>query len=214
MNILKGGEMGKKWTIDRCYEHEGEQYGRLTVIYTEMSQQYGKSRLTAFCKCSCGKTAFVCFHDMKSNKTRSCGCWGIENRIKHGHSTIKTYDVWKAMRQRVHNSNHPSYCNYGSRGIKVCEEWEDFANFLKDMGECPKGLTIERINNDGDYEPQNCIWATRAEQMRNTRRTHFINVFGKQMCIADLVLLCHKSRSSIDNRLKQGWLIDDIIFTP
>ena len=93
---------------------------------------------------------------------------------KHGHKSkhgkeSPTYRSWQNMKTRCLNSNHPQFKDWGGRGIKVCERWMDFANFLEDMGEKPEGLTLDRINNDGNYEPGNCRWATRKQQVQNQR---------------------------------------------
>ncbi len=93
---------------------------------------------------------------------------------KHGHrpkysKPSPTYISWRNMRQRCQNPNHPDYEDYGGRGIKVCKRWKDFVNFLTDMGERPEGLTLDRINNDGNYEPDNCRWATLKQQAQNQR---------------------------------------------
>lgn len=127
------------------------------------------------CHCVCGALVEVVGAKLTNGHTRSCGCLQAEitGRInyKHGLShTIKEYGVWKAMRQRVSNPNFEGYANYGGRGIRVCSRWDSFENFLADMGPCPQGLTLERKDVNGHYEPSNCVWATRTEQSRNQRR--------------------------------------------
>jgi hypothetical protein len=90
--------------------------------------------------------------------------------LRSGKKKPRTYEIWVAMRNRCNGPNHCAHARYGGRGIKVCSAWSDFAAFLRDMGECPPGLTLERINNDGNYELANCKWATYSEQRRNQRR--------------------------------------------
>ena len=98
----------------------------------------------------------------------------------------KTYDIWRAMRQRCNNPTHPSFARYGGRGITICARWDDYAAFLADMGECPPGLTLDRFpNNNGNYQPSNCKWATRKEQADNRRPTRLIAFNGKTKCIRD-----------------------------
>jgi hypothetical protein len=158
---------------------------------------------------------------MKSGLIRSCGCFDLESKrssttkaIKHGKCGTKTYRIWKGIHVRTTNKNTWNYCNYGGRGIEVCSEWGDFNVFLKDMGECPEGRSIDRIDNNKGYCKENCKWSTMSEQARNTRRTHFIDVFGKKMCVTALSEMSGLSHGTITKRLAKGWLIEDIILTP
>lgn len=126
------------------------------------------------CRCDCGKTKIIRGLSLRTGKTKSCGCTHYAAITKHGHNGTKgktrTYHSWDAMIQRCTNPKAGKWPYYGARGIKVCAQWRDYRQFLADMGECPPGLTIERINNDGNYEPSNCKWATMAEQSTNKRK--------------------------------------------
>lgn len=133
-------------------------------------------RRKAMFRCACGAEKMVRTDHVKSGAVKSCGCHRRSARLVHGaarkRARDKQYDAWITMRQRCENPEAEGFKNYGGRGIRVCDRWQSYTAFLADMGPRPAPhMTVERINNDGNYEPGNCKWATRAEQLRNTRRS-------------------------------------------
>lgn len=154
----------------------GKRFGKLVVIKLMKEEHYRVFRW--LCHCDCGSQKPIRGDYLRSGHTVSCGCLrkeildGNNYHFKHGHThpNSSTYTSWMDMRNRCHYHNHVSYNNYGARGIKVCNRWLNFKNFLKDMGERPDGKTIHRINNDGNYESGNVKWATRKEQENNKIR--------------------------------------------
>lgn len=160
--------------MPKLKNRSGEKRHRLTVLesYRHYRDSAGRPCIEWECLCDCGRLTWV--QSINIGKTKSCGCsyFGRRNGLKHGMSRSPEYNCWVQMRERCGNPNHPWFKNWGGRGIKVCERWMKFESFIEDMGLRPSRFhSIDRVNNDGDYEPGNCRWATRHEQNMNTRRS-------------------------------------------
>lgn len=153
----------------------GDRFGRWTVIKKVASDKYGLPMW--LCACECGTSRNVIGNHLHNGCSKSCGCLRKDLLVRHKMCETSEYITWAHMIQRCTNSKDKAYHNYGGRGITVCKEWLNFANFYNDMGKRPKGLTLERIDNDGNYEPHNCRWDSRTAQCRN-RRTHSNNIVG------------------------------------
>lgn len=169
------------------------------------------------CVCDCGNETLVGSRNLVSGHTRSCGCLSRElastKARKHGASKSPEYGVWTAMKARCANPNVKEFKWYGGRGITVCSRWaESFANFLADMGDRPSDKhSLDRKDNDGNYEPANCHWATRVHQARNSRKAHVLTFKGESFPISVWAEKTGLDRSTIRERIKSGWPVEQAL---
>lgn len=159
---------------------QGKSFGRWKVLgHHKISKSAGTSKSSWLCRCSCGEERRVLSNSLLTGSSLSCGCLLDDTRfIKHGMTGSSTYKSWDTMKQRCDNVGTDSYKNYGGRGIAYDPKWETFEGFLEDMGERPEGMTLDRIDNDGNYEKGNCRWACRGVQVYNSRR-RYDNISGR-----------------------------------
>lgn len=168
----------------------GKVFNRLTVLErSPLKTNYGKPLW--LCVCSCGSMTKVMTVDLTRGKKKSCGCLrnDCKSNLSHGQGSPKNktreYRIWQGIIQRTTNKNAPAYHHYGGRGITVCDQWRDFNNFFNDMGKCPtEKHSIDRIDNNGNYEPVNCKWALSKTQQRNRRNNRWIEFKGEKMILA------------------------------
>lgn len=152
----------------------GNRFGRLTAIERTGDKRWGCYLWR--CLCDCGNSHIAASNSLKSGLVKSCGCLHSEvaakKSFRHGGYGTRTYKIWGGIIQRCCNKNNNSYSKYGGKGITVCDSWRDYETFLSDMGECPDGASIDRINGNLGYSPDNCRWATtRTQRMNQSRGT-------------------------------------------
>jgi len=187
---------------------DGQRFGMLVVI------EHQKDGLA--CRCDCGTIVIISGSRLRSGKTIDCGCMRAERQkqfsTKHGLSTSQEYNTWSSIIQRCTNDKCKEFKNYGGRGIKVCEQWKNFEIFYTDMGPKPTPKhSIDRIDNDGNYEPGNCRWATREEQSNNRRTNRKIGIGDQLVTIAQASRITGVSDQTISDRLKRGMSDEDAI---
>lgn len=194
---------------------DGMRFGRLVVICREPSNKKEKPKFR--CLCDCGNTTVVDGKNLrKENGTRSCGCYARERareaHTKHGGEGTRLYRIWGGMKARCYNPNNKSYYTYGGRGIKLCEEWEhDFGAFQKWSIEhgYKDYLTIERIDNDGPYSPENCRWATTKEQSHNKSTSRLITYNGETKALSAWADEIGIHKDTLLSRLKKGLPLEE-----
>lgn len=206
--------------MGRIKDLTGMKFGRLTVL-RQIGLSIDRRSIDWLCACECGNEKVVRSKYLLKGSIKSCGCMKHENHNrynhfkKHGLWKHRLYRIWALMKARCNNPNRKEYPNYGGRGIKVCKEWsEDFLKFYNWAinNEYKDTLTLERSNNDGDYEPSNCKWATKIEQARNTRRNHKILFNGIEKTIAEWAEDLNVNPDAIYTRIKRGWNIEECLF--
>lgn len=189
----------------------GNKYGRLIVLSQIPKGIYNQRMFE--CLCDCGNKKIVSYTDLKHGKIKSCGCLqrdvSRERATKHNMSYKPLYNSYNNMKERCTNPNHHKYYRYGGRGIKICDEWlgengfKNFSAWALKNGYC-ENLSIDRIDNDGNYEPSNCRWTTIKEQNRNRSTTHFVCIGNVRLCVTDLADKCGINRRRLSYKLSKG----------
>jgi len=202
----------------------GKKFARLTVIGEAKPRRYlcGTIRRRSIALCDCGKVIETDNTFLMLEKTRSCGCLRREllsNQEKtHGHTVgypTRTYFSWRAIIERCTNTNNKQWKDYGGRGIQICKQWMSFESFLSDMGERPKGTTIDRIDNDGNYCSENCRWISRREQQRNKRTNRIVTFKGVTGCLVEMCERFSVPYGLVRQRLSgYGWSVEDAFARP
>lgn len=213
-HLKKGYANG--WKIDTgelepsYIDISGMKFGRLTVLYPEETEIRGK--YIWVCRCECGKLAKARSNELKNGTRISCGC----ARETHGMSHSRLYHIWKGMKQRCDDDTVPYYKNYGGRGITYCEEWkrfEPFRDWALENG-YDASLTLDRIDNNGNYCPENCRWATMEEQSNNQRTNRYITYNGETHTLIQWSRITGLTYTTISNRLERGMSVEEALFAP
>ena len=184
----------------------GQTFGSLTVLgfshYTKAGAAYWHVR----CVCGVEKTAHGYY--MRNGRVNSCGCQKLINftarMTKHGKYLSREYQTWNSMMGRCLNPTSQAFRHYGARGITICEKWKNFVGFYEDMGDRPDGMSLERIDNEKGYSPDNCRWATHQEQMKNTRRCIHITYNGQTKILKDWARSLGMSNGALRARMNKS----------
>lgn len=195
-----------------------QKFCRLTALRVDEARSTSQ---TAYwiCRCDCGTEKSIRLASLTTRPNLSCGCLHLEIQrkrfTKHGMARTPEYVAWQAMRQRCENPDNPEFKNYGARGIKVCSAWESFPSFFADMGLRPgTGYSIERENNDKGYSPDNCKWATMAEQSDNKQQSRKIIYDGRTQSLTTWAREKGIKPPTLYSRLCDGWTVHDALTTP
>ena len=205
--------------MGKLIELTGRRFGRLVVI--ERGQYEKSGSATWVCICDCGNKKTISGADLRKGHTQSCGCLQIErtkNRnFLNGQEPKDLYHVWVSMRQRIYNHKHKSFNDYGGRGITICEEWDKsyiaFRTWAIANG-YEKGLTIDRIDNEKGYCPENCRWVSQKTQANNRRNNTVITYLGESKTISEWADVFHIKSGTLTQRIRKGWPIEKALTMP
>ena len=193
---------------------QGTRFNQLIVI-SETSPKHKNRRF--LCRCDCGNEVTVYLDRLRHSLTQSCGCYqrqrARESQTAHGMRRSSSYNSWSGMVARCKNPNHPAFDSYGERGIKVCDRWLKFENFYADMGEKPDNHSLDRIDNNGSYCPENCKWSTVKEQNNNKRSNRLLTADGMTLNLAQWEVKQGLTKGALSNRLNRGWTLERVIST-
>lgn len=199
----------------------GQRFGRLVALGPVVERKGGQ--IMWLCRCDCGNLTTIRSQGIRSGRTQSCGCFHRELVTRlgttHGLTDNPLRTIWSDIIKRCTNPNATNYKNYGGRGISICDEWRhDFQAFFDHVTQLPhcgeKGYSIDRIDNDGNYEPNNVRFATKYEQSHNSRRSTLITYNGETKCIADWARSVGMKPSMLSGRLRRNMSIKDALSTP
>jgi hypothetical protein len=189
----------------KCLDEMGHRYGRLTVI---ASAGLIKHQMRWVCQCICGRTCVVSGVALREGNTTSCGCKRGDSLRRHGDAArtgrSREYDAWASMKRRCLTPTHPEWPNYGGRGITVCDRWRVYEQFLADVGRCPPGHSLDRIDNDAGYEPGNVRWATPAQQTLNRRICRRWTLEGERISVAQMAYVLAMDPMALGWRLRRA----------
>lgn len=198
----------------------GKRFGRLIVLQRAQNlvSKSGRNYIRWMCQCNCGNICTVLGDNLKYGRTLSCGCYKKEHlsslKSTHGQTDSRLYGVWQSMKARCYNAHSTHYDRYGGRGISLCDEWKNsfqtFSDWATQNG-YRDGLSIERIDNDGDYTPDNCRWATMKEQANNRESNVRIAYRGEEHTATEWAAIVHISAKTLFSRIYAGWSVERVL---
>ena len=199
--------------MPRLIDLKGVRFDHLVVKERAGADKRGHAMW--LCQCDCGNTKTLPAHKLMAGEYKSCGC--MHHKYGHGQSDTRLYHIWRTMKARCVDSNSHKYHAYGGRGIAICDEWlnsfQSFYDWAMANG-YREDLSIDRIDNDGNYEPSNCRWATSKEQANNTRANRNIEYNGESHTLAEWADIKGLTVSALHHRLSRGWSVTDALSTP